>query len=157
MGVKRILFVCLGNICRSPAAEGVFLHKLEEWGLSKEFEVDSAGTGGYHIGEPADARMREAALKRGYHLPSRARKFVRGDFDKFDLIIAMDRTNMEDILALDTLNQHGDQVKLFSAFVPGNKPVDVPDPYYRGLDGFELVLDLIESGCEPLRDYLQHL
>jgi protein-tyrosine phosphatase len=144
--------VCLGNICRSPAAEGVLLTHLTQRGLADAVEVDSAGTSGYHIGEPADARMREAATRRGYDLPSLARAVRDEDFDDFDLILAMDREN------LAQLQRHGAaEVRLLGDFVPdvdeANVP-DVPDPYYGGDDGFERVLDLLESAMPALLDDL---
>ena len=147
----RVLMVCLGNICRSPAAEGVLLAHLERRGLDGVVEVDSAGTGAYHVGERADPRMRDAARRRGYELPSIARAVRDADFGDFDLILAMDRENLANLESRD----RGGDVRLLGAFVPGDEVPDVPDPYYGGGDGFERVLDLIESAMPALLDDLQ--
>lgn len=151
---KRVLFVCLGNICRSPTAEGVMQARIEARQLSHLIEVDSAGTIGYHAGERADARMREHAARRGYALNSRARQFAAADLGAFDLVVAMDQQNRRDILALDDNEAHGAQVRLFCEFVPDSEVRDVPDPYYGGAEGFERVLDLIEAGCDRIIDHL---
>ena len=147
----RILFVCLGNICRSPLAEGVFRKLVASEGRSAEFEIDSAGTGGWHVGERPDGRMRQTASRHGVSLEDiRARKFKRSDLDDFDLILAMDRNNYQDILALARKDQT-DKVRLFRSFDPeigGSK--DVPDPYYGGPDGFEHVFDIVERTSENL-------
>lgn len=148
--MKRILFVCMGNICRSPAAEGVFLHHLKAAGVSKRVEVDSAGTTNYHQGEPADKRMRAAAAKRGYALESRARGVVEEDFDHFDLIVAMDKANRSDLLRFGGAAE----VVLFSDYLGDEWPREVPDPYYGGDAGFEQVLDMLEAGCGPLLESL---
>ena len=147
----RVLMVCLGNICRSPAAEGVLLAHLERRGLIGAVEVDSAGTGAYHVGEPADPRMRDAARHRGYELPSVARAVREADFGDFDLILAMDRENLAN---LESRGGDGD-LRLLGEFVPADAVPDVPDPYYGGGDGFERVLDLIESAMPALLDELQ--
>ena len=148
---KSILFVCLGNICRSPTGEGVFQHLVEERGLESQITSDSAGTIGYHEGNPADRRMREHASRRGYDLTSRSRKITTVDLDRFDLVIAMDRQNQSDILTLDS---SATNVKLLSDFLDDSWPVDVPDPYYGGSEGFETVLDMIEAACPVLLDEL---
>ncbi|MDY7094463.1 MAG: low molecular weight protein-tyrosine-phosphatase [Acidobacteriota bacterium] len=148
----NVLFVCMGNICRSPAAEGVFRSLLAEQGLDDRIGVDSAGTIGAHAGEPADARMRAAARQRGYELTSRARRVLEGDLDAFDLIIAMDRENFHDLQAL-----HPDprgRLRLFADYLPETAPRDVPDPYYGGTRGFEEVLDLLETGCPAVLEEL---
>jgi protein-tyrosine phosphatase len=150
MNQPSILFVCMGNICRSPAAEGVFKHLLQQRGLADAVYADSAGTLGYHAGSRADARMRAAASERGYQLESRARQFGVSDFDRFDLIVAMDRDNRADILALDAEDRHRHKVRLLSDFLPAGSATDVPDPYYGGQPGFERVLDMIEAACEPI-------
>ena len=148
---KSILFVCLGNICRSPTGEGVFQHLVEERGLESQITIDSAGTIGYHEGNPADRRMREHASRRGYDLTSRSRKITTDDLDRFDLVIAMDRQNQSDILTLDS---SATNVKLLSDFLDDSWPVDVPDPYYGGSEGFETVLDMIEAACPVLLEKL---
>lgn len=144
--MKRVLFVCMGNICRSPAAEGVFLHHLAAAGVSKRVEVDSAGTTSYHQGEPADKRMRAAAANRGYSLESRARGVVEHDFDHFDLIVAMDEANRSSLLRFGGTAE----IVLFSDYLSGEWPREVPDPYYGGDAGFEQVLDMLEAGCATL-------
>ena len=142
---KSVLFVCLGNICRSPTGEGVLLHLLAEQNLHDQIHVDSAGTAGYHVGAKADGRMREHAKRRGYNLRSRARKLVAADLESFDLIVAMDRENFDDINRLHS--NPTAEVKMLSDFLGDDWPSDVPDPYYGGADGFEYVLDMIEAAC----------
>jgi protein-tyrosine phosphatase len=151
--VRRVLFVCLGNICRSPTGEGVLRHLVAERGLEEVVEIDSAGVGSWHVGEPADARMRQAASRRGYDLASRARQVSEGDFHHFDLIVAMDRSNHGDLSALRPRGA-GAELRLFSDFLPPGSPTDVPDPYYGGPHGFDRVLDLIEEGAEAILDHL---
>ena len=146
----RVLMVCLGNICRSPAAEGVLATHLEREGLTEAVEVDSAGTAAYHVGERADGRMRAAAKRRGYDLTSIARAVSGDDFNRFDLILAMDRENLAN---LKRYSGRAD-VRLLGDFVPGDAVPDVPDPYYGGDDGFEQVLDLLESAMPALLDDL---
>ncbi len=155
MGVhrtQRVLFVCMGNICRSPCAEGVLRHALLEGGLEDAIDVDSAGTIGYHAGNPADPRMRQAAARRGFSLESLARKVRLDDFQHFDLIVAMDRENLAELEAL-ALPRPG-QLRLLSDFLPPESPKDVPDPYYGGEQGFEQVLDMIEAACPPIITHL---
>jgi protein-tyrosine phosphatase len=147
----RILFVCLGNICRSPAAEGVMRARLAERGLDGEVEVDSAGTIDQHLGECADPRMREAASGRGYDLQSRSRRVTREDFDTFDLVIAMDRSNLEDLREMAP-NGSESRLRLLSEFLPEGSPRDVPDPYWGGPRGFGQVLDLLEEACTAILD-----
>lgn len=153
---KRVLFVCMGNICRSPAGEGVMKHQVRERGIEDEYEIDSAGTIGYHEGEHADPRMTQAAGNRGYQLTSKARRISARDFDRFDLIVAMDRENLRDILLLDKKREHRDKIKLFCHFIPGCETEDVPDPYFGGGQGFEMVLDMVEKGCENIIEYLEN-
>jgi len=136
----------MGNICRSPAGEGVLRALLEQEGLD-HVEVDSAGTIGFHSGNPADARMREAAAGRGYHLSSRARQVQAADLDRFDLILVMDEENYQDVLALAETGEQRARVRRFCEFCRDHNETDVPDPYYGGPDGFEQVLDLLEDGC----------
>lgn len=149
--VRSVLFVCLGNICRSPTAEGVMQKLVVERGLEDRVYADSAGISNYHVGEPADPRMREVTARRGYPLASISRQLRRADFDRFDLIVAMDRENLRDIRSLETRPQG--QVKLFSDFLPAGYPRDVPDPYL-GEAGFERTLDIVEHGCPAILDYL---
>lgn len=150
---QRVLFVCLGNICRSPTGEGVLRALLAEHGLDGRIEVESAGTSAYHVGEPADARMQQAAGRRGYELTSRARQAVQDDFHRFDLIVAMDRTNRDDLAALAPAGARA-ELRLFSDFLPPGSPADVPDPYYGGPEGFDRVLDLVEEGAEGIIEHL---
>lgn len=149
---RAILFVCMGNICRSPAGEGVMRAVLLERGLGDRIQVDSAGTTAYHAGEPPDERMREAAERRGYRLEGQARPLELDDLDRFDLIIAMDRENLRDIRSLHRESQS--KVRLLSHYLPAGSPVDVPDPYYGCGSGFEVVLDMIETACPAILDHL---
>jgi protein-tyrosine phosphatase len=141
----RILFVCLGNICRSPTAEGVMRRLVRDEGLEDRIELDSAGTGGWHVGAPPDARATEAAARRGTELSGAARRFDPRDFDRFDLIVAMDAENRRDLLALAPDDAARAKVRMFRA-----GDLDVPDPYYGGEDGFEDVLDLVEEAARDL-------
>ena len=149
----RILFVCLGNICRSPTAEGVMRHKLEEAGLSDDVDVESAGTGGWHIGHPPDERATAAAGARGVPLESRAQRFEAEHFGDFDLIIAMDRQNLEDMRTLARGAEAEGKLHLLREFDPEavrDGSLEVPDPYFGGEGGFEDVLDMIERACDGL-------
>lgn len=146
----RLLFVCLGNICRSPAAENIMYHLIEEAGLSDRIICDSAGTGGYHIGSPPDRRMTAAASQRGIELRGQARQFNRFDFEAFDLILAMDRDNYEDILSLDPSGKYRHKVKLMCDFCERYDLKEVPDPYYGGPEGFNRVIDLLLDACQGL-------
>ena len=151
---QRVLFVCLGNICRSPTAEGVMLHLLQERGITSVV-VDSAGTSAYHVGEGADTRSQQEAHRRGIHLPSRARQFVVADFDRFDWIIAMDRDNERNILALARHDQDTEKVHLFRDFESdGITGRSVPDPYYER--NFGLVFDICHRGCLGLLKQLMN-
>jgi protein-tyrosine phosphatase len=152
--VKKILFVCLGNICRSPSAEGVMKALLKKEGLDQLVHCDSAGTVGHHVGEEADPRSQRFAQKRGYQLTSRARKFISNDLKEFDLILTMDRNNLRDVLQLDQENLFTEKVKLFTDFCSNKDYDEVPDPYYSGDSGFDLVLDILEDGVNGI---LQHL
>jgi protein-tyrosine phosphatase len=145
-----VLFVCMGNICRSPTAEGVFRHRVAAAGLAERVIIDSAGTHGYHIGEPPDARSMEYAAKRGYDLSAqRSRKVTASDFEKFDHVLAMDHDNLR-LLEADCPPQHRHKLALFMAHA-GNSGSDVvPDPYYGGGKGFDLVLDYIEDASDGL-------
>jgi protein-tyrosine phosphatase len=150
----RVLFVCLGNICRSPAAEGIFLQLLEHRGLQAHFEVDSAGTGSWHVGRRADPRMRAAAERRGIDLPSRARQLVPGDLRHYDLILTMDGDNLAAVRHLARRTAPTATITPITAYCRRPGPADVPDPYYGGAQGFEQVLDLLEDACGGLLDQL---
>ena len=152
----RVLFVCLGNICRSPTAEAVLAREVEERGLADRVEVDSAGTIGYHAGDRADPRMREAAAARGYELTSISRQVVPEDFERSDLVVAMDRSNLEDLREVSREAGPGAraELRLFSEFLPDGAPVDVPDPYWGGPRGFDRVIDLIEEAVPAILDEL---
>lgn len=154
--MQKILFVCLGNICRSPAAEGVFKKLSQEAGL--QLFIDSAGTAGWHIGQPADTRMRGHAQKRGYLLDSLARQFdPNTDFKNFDRIIAMDEQNYRDLQAMDRGQKYGHKLQKMTDFCRLHHVKAVPDPYYGGADGFELVLDILEDACGELLRELQNV
>ena len=149
------MFVCLGNICRSPAAEGVYKHYLERQSIP-EIQVESSGTSAYHCGEKADPRMRHAADSRGIQLTSISQHFSDQDLDDYDLVLAMDRANQKDIQAqAKEANKH--KIKLFSDFKTKLDYIDVPDPYYGGESGFDNVLDIIEDALPNLTEYLNEL
>lgn len=152
---SKILFVCLGNICRSPAAENIMNHLVEQAGLTGQIVCDSAGTSSYHIGSPPDRRMTAAAIRRGIPMRGAARQFTRADFDQFDLILAMDRENYTDIRSLDPTGNYADKVRLMCEFCTRHSTQEVPDPYYGGSDGFDRVLDLLLDACEGLLKSLQ--
>lgn len=146
----RVLFVCLGNICRSPAAEGVLLDALRSRGITN-WVVDSAGTGDYHIGDLPDSRMRAAAARRGYRLTHRARQVSTSDFDDFDLIVGMDANNVRNLRRMaPTIEAEAKVVPMSRWLDPACGYDYVPDPYYEGAEGFELVLDLLQTGCNRL-------
>jgi protein-tyrosine phosphatase len=149
--MKKILFVCLGNICRSPAAEGIFQAKLTELKIEAQVYCDSAGTSGFHAGERADARMREHAKRRGYELLSRSRGVIpHQDFDEFDLILAMDQSNFENLTQMARTDKERSKIKKMLSYASGVDLEDVPDPYYGGEQGFEQVMDLLERACDGL-------
>jgi protein-tyrosine phosphatase len=146
----RILFVCLGNICRSPTVEGVARHLAQAEFPALPLKFDSAGTASYHIGDAPDPRTRRAALLRGYDLSGlRARQLSVADFGRFDLLLAMDEENLEEMRAVAPANMR-DRARLFLSFAPALNLRAVPDPYYGGPEGFETVLDLAEHGCRAL-------
>ncbi|MBL9150216.1 MAG: low molecular weight phosphotyrosine protein phosphatase [Phycisphaerae bacterium] len=147
----HILFVCMGNICRSPVAEGVFLHLARERGTLDRFVVDSAGTGGWHAGAKPDRRSVDVAAKRGVHLPSIARQVTGDDFARFDYLIVMDAQNEEDLLSMGAPR---DKVVRLMAYHPSPRLHEVPDPYYGGIDGFEHMYELIDAACRGLLDRL---
>lgn len=152
---QRLLFVCLGNICRSPAAEGVFLHQIALAGLEEAFQVDSAGTGGWHVGKPADPRMQAAAARRGIVLLSRARQIQREDLLRFDHILTMDEENLVDVQALARGIQPRASITPITRYCQRFRHRAVPDPYYGGAEGFEQVLDLLEDACTGLLEQLR--
>ncbi|UFP96136.1 low molecular weight protein-tyrosine-phosphatase [Gloeobacter morelensis] len=152
---EKLLFICMGNICRSPAAEGIMVHLLEKAGLGGRVVCDSAGTIAYHVGEPPDRRMRAAATRRGIALRGTARKFSPADFDHFDRILVMDRANYEDILDLDPSGRYRHKVKLVCEYCRLYPDREVPDPYYGGDAGFEHVLDLLLDACSGLLDAMR--
>lgn len=165
--MTRICFVCLGNICRSPTAEGVMQHLIDEAHLGDQIELDSAGTGGWHIGERADARSRATAKRRGLELTSISRKVESSDFDEFDYLIAMDQQNFRDLKQMRGAWKPSSErprifesdcraklalLRTFDATAPND--AEVPDPYYGDGDGFETVLDICERACQGLLEYL---
>jgi protein-tyrosine phosphatase len=152
----RVLFVCLGNICRSPTAEAVLRRQVVAEGLDGIVEIDSAGTGGWHAGDLPDERARAEAERRGITMDSRARKVHVGDFEYYDLILAMDGSNLADLHDLAPTPAHRDKLRLLREFDPaadGN--LEVPDPYYGGPSGFSDVFDLVDAACAGLLDHLQ--
>jgi len=151
----RVLFVCMGNICRSPAGEGVFQSMVEDAGLSDRVEIDSAGTLGYHSGEPADVRMTKAASQRGYQLSSRARQIKASDLNDFDIILTMDLDNMSHVLGMAQDEVQQAKVRSFGQYCRQHTVDSVPDPYYGGEQGFEVVLDLLEDGCQMLLEEVE--
>lgn len=151
----RILFVCMGNICRSPAGEGVLAKMVVDAGLSDRIKIDSAGTLGMHAGNPPDSRMRAAATARGYDLTSRARQVIATDLDDFDLILVMDRDNERNVLKLAKTDEQRERVRLFCTFCEKHLEREVPDPYYGESQGFEYVLDLLEDGCRGVLNWAQ--
>lgn len=153
---QRILFVCLGNICRSPAAEAMMQMLVERNGLADRVVLDSAGTYGGHSGERSDARMRRAAAARGIDITHRARQVREEDFERFDMIIAMDDNNYEALFRLAPDREVQQRIYRFREFLRHNPNWSyIPDPYYEGHEGFELVLDLLEDGCSTLLEKLR--
>lgn len=146
----KLLFVCLGNICRSPSAENIMRHLVNEAGLGGKISCDSAGTSSYHIGSAPDRRMAAAAQRQGITLTGAARQFTEADFEEFDLILAMDRDNYSNILRLDRQNQYSEKVKLMCDFCRTHPDKEVPDPYYGGPEGFNYVIDLLLDACGGL-------
>jgi protein-tyrosine phosphatase len=144
----RVLAVCLGNICRSPAAEAAIAEAASAAGV--DIEVDSAGTGAYHIGEPPDERMRRAAAEAGLAISGRARQFEPADFDRFDLIVVMDRSNLRDVVGLAPDEDAIGRVRLFRSFDPTADDLDVPDPYYGGAGGFAHVVGMVRRAAAGL-------
>lgn len=152
--VHKLLFVCLGNICRSPAAEAVMQRQVEQAGCADRFEIDSAGTYGGHAGEGADPRMQRAAAKRGYRLTSRSRRIRVEDFERFDRIIVMDDVNYEQVHRMAPDRESAQKIYRMVEFCRHHQATYVPDPYYEGAEGFEIVLDLLEDACQGLYEDL---
>lgn len=152
----RICFVCLGNIVRSPLAENMFRHLAQQDGLDHKYDVDSAGTSGYHVGERPDHRMRQVASEHGFIYDGRARQFRRRDFETFDLIIAMDSSNRSDLIRMAQSDAQATKIHLMREFDPEGSPnAPVPDPYYGGIDGFENVFQLVKRSCQGMLDALE--
>lgn len=148
----KLLFVCLGNICRSPTGEGVMRHIVEREGVSDRFVIDSAGTGSWHIGHAPDERSAAAAAARGILLEGQARQVTSNDFEQFDLLLAADRYNHRDLSEIAPSDEDEAKVRMLREFDPMSTPddLDVPDPYYGGPSGFDEVLDLVEAACQGL-------
>ena len=154
-GTVNVLFICLGNICRSPTAHGVFAQQVADAGLEHAIRIDSAGTGAWHVGEAPDTRATEAARARGYDLsPLRARQVSPEDFERFDYILAMDRSNLSHLGAMEPRGYAG-HLGLFLDFHPRPPLREVPDPYYGGRDGFDEVLDLVEAAGQALLESIR--
>ncbi len=153
----RLLFVCLGNICRSPTAEGIMRDLVEQEGMQEEVEVDSAGTGSWHVGSAPDERASAAAQARGVVLAGAARQVRRSDFEDFDLLLAMDRTNRDDLRLLAPDDQARQKVRLLRDFDPASdgRSLDVPDPYYGAEGGFDEVFELVRAACEALLEEIR--
>jgi protein-tyrosine phosphatase len=152
----RVLFVCLGNICRSPTAEAVLRHHVSSAELDAVIDIDSAGTGGWHAGDPPDDRAQAEAARRGIPMTSRARQVNLGDLEHFDLVLAMDRSNLADLEDLAQTPEQRAKLRLLRSFdVTAGEDLDVPDPYYGGPNGFEDVFDLIDASCRGLLDHLR--
>lgn len=151
----KICFVCLGNICRSPTAEGIFQHLVNERRLQAYFEVDSAGTSAYHSGQSADSNAQKIASQNNIKLLSKARRLEQYDLDYFDMIVAMDFENFSNISLLDTSKRYGDKIVLLREFDPEPEDKQVPDPYFGGIEGFEHVFKIVKRSCEKLLDELE--
>jgi protein-tyrosine phosphatase len=147
----RILFICLGNICRSPAAEGIMKHIVNEAGMTDMFYIDSAGMGNWHVGSLPDRRMRDHGRRHGYTFDSRARQFTRSDFARFDLIVTMDESNRRGVMAMANSQEERDKVVNMADYLTlHHGQATVPDPYYGGDSDFELVIELLEDACQGL-------
>jgi protein-tyrosine phosphatase len=154
--VTRICFVCTGNIVRSPLAENLFRHLSEEAGAAHHYEVDSAGTGPWHVGQPPDARMLRVAARHGFRYDHRGRQFHNRDFDRFDLIVAMDAENRDELLYQVRFPEQEGKIRMMREFDPDGGPrQSVPDPYYEGRDGFEEVYQVIERSVKGLLSALE--
>lgn len=151
---RRVLFVCLGNICRSPAAEIIFSQLASDAGRGAEFEVDSAGTIGHHQGSPPDSRMADALKRKGYGIHGQARKIDADDLKNFDLIVTMDESNFSDVQRLDPSGTLHEKIRPFMGFCRRHDDLRVPDPYYGGQRGFDHVIGLLEDGCQGILETL---
>jgi len=151
-----ICFVCLGNICRSPTAEGVFQHLVNEKQLEEYFEIDSAGTSAYHIGESANSSSQKVANEHGIELHSRGRQFESSDLEYFDMVLAMDHENLDNVKSLDRNGEFVHKVGLLRDFDPDETGLEVPDPYFGGMNGFKNVFDVVYRSCEHLLNELQY-
>ena len=150
-GKHSILFVCLGNICRSPAAEGILRQMAEQQGVAQMMDIDSAGIGGWHVGQLPDSRMRRHGMKHGYDFCSRARQVETADFERFDMIVAMDDDNYANLMRMAPTIAHQKKICKMAAFFRHHPNCnDVPDPYYDGDQGFEDVIELLEDACSEL-------
>ena len=151
----RIIFVCQGNIIRSPLAESMFRHLAKERGVGGKYQLDSAGTSAYHVGELPDRRMRQVAKEKGFQYTGKARQFRRDEFDQHDLIIVMDQSNLG-ILSSWTPKDEERKIRMMREFDPeGNARLDVPDPYYGGLDGFDKTFEIVKRSCQGLLEALE--
>ena len=153
--MHRILFLCMGNICRSPAGHCVLQHLVDEAGLSDQFEIESAGTIGFHHGAPPDSRMQEVMRERGIPVIGSSQQLELADLDYYDLILAMDQDNLSGARSLDLNGQYSGKIKLFCDYCTEHDETEVPDPYYGGDRGFDHVMDLIEDGCQHLLKVLR--
>jgi protein-tyrosine phosphatase len=151
----KILFVCMGNICRSPAAECIFQQLLNKNGLEGKFTCDSAGTIDMHAGNPPDHRMQKALRTRNIPVFGSARQVQVEDFEKFDLVLAMDESNLSNLRSLDPNGRYAEKIRLFGDYCKSDSGIEIPDPYYGGQSGFDTVIDLLEDGCENLINQLQ--
>jgi protein-tyrosine phosphatase len=151
-----VSFVCMGNICRSPTAEAVMRHLVREAGLDDKIVVDSAGTGTWHVGEERDRRSRAVGKRRGMPITGEARQFLRADFERFDLVLALDEDNLRDLQRLAPNDEARAKIRLLRSFEPGAAPgSEVPDPYYGGPEDFERVFDICLASCRGLLDHLR--
>lgn len=148
--MKRVLFLCMGNICRSPAGHCVFQHMVNEAGLQDQFEIESAGTIGFHVGSPPDSRMQQSMRARGIPIIGRSKQLSEADLEHYNLILAMDKDNLSGARRLDPEQRYHDKIQLFCDYCTEHNETEVPDPYYGGDQGFEHVMDLIEDGCRNL-------
>jgi protein-tyrosine phosphatase len=146
----KILFVCLGNICRSPAGENIFRHTAKNSAVAHHWEIDSAGTASWHTGKGPDPRMTKTLQSRGIEVTGKARQITKKDLGKFDLILTMDDENFANVQKLDTAKQYSDKIKKFANFCSEHTETEVPDPYYGGQDGFDLVANMLEDGCRNI-------